>query len=572
MLSRAGKEILLKTVAQAMPNYAMNVYLLPLDLCRELEIMMNSFWWGNKPNGGGSINWLRWDLLCKPKEFGGIGFKQLHTFNIAMLGKQGWRLLTNPDSLVAKVFKARYFPRTSFVEASLGYNPSYVWRSIMAVKHVVIQGSIIQIGSGQHILIGKDPWLPDMDNGFITTNLNEDIATAPVSSLMISDQRRWDYDIVADIFDTTDKDLILQIPLSNLRNSDVWYWLADPQGSYSVHSCYKMQSSMTDISPSCIWRRMWRLRVPGKVKNLIWRAAMNVLPTADNLIRRRVEVMPTCSFYNAYSETITHALVDCDFAKSCWISSSIGYVGNCSSFLVWLEHIFSRCSKEECNLVVMICWRIWINRNDKIWNNKHGRVNHILNSAGQFLFQWQTVRKQNLFIYDDPSTLIQGSVCWEKPQLGWFKCNVDAATFTSQGKIDYGGVLRNSDGDFIAAKCDCNFGNFAARDAEALGVREVLCWIKSLQLSCIVVEMDCLQVFKALTQNFSSPNGFGLIIEECKTLAHSLGEVQFSFVRRSANTAAHNVTRVGGFLSSPGVWSHVPPPWLINALYVDISV
>ena len=44
MLSRACKEILLKTIAQAMPNYAMNIYLLPIDLCRELERMMNSFW------------------------------------------------------------------------------------------------------------------------------------------------------------------------------------------------------------------------------------------------------------------------------------------------------------------------------------------------------------------------------------------------------------------------------------------------------------------------------------------------------------------------------------------------
>ena len=77
-------------------------------------------------------------------------------------------------------------------------------------------------------------------------------------------------------------------------------------------------------------------------------------------------------------------------------------------------------------------------------------------------------------------------------------------------------------------------------------MREVLSWIKSLQLSCIVVETDCLQVFKALTHNFSSPNGFGLIIEECRALAHSLGEVQFLFVRRSANTVAHNIA--GRFL------------------------
>ncbi|XXG40676.1 hypothetical protein AAC387_Pa01g1334 [Persea americana] len=71
-----------------------------------------------------------------------------------------------------------FYQKFWHIVASSGYNPSYVWRSIMAAKHVVIQGSKIQIGSGQHILIGKDPWLPDMDNGFITTNLNEDIATA----------------------------------------------------------------------------------------------------------------------------------------------------------------------------------------------------------------------------------------------------------------------------------------------------------------------------------------------------------------------------------------------------------
>lgn len=42
-LSTTGKEILIKSVAQAIPNYAMSVFLLPLDLCDDLEKMMNSF-------------------------------------------------------------------------------------------------------------------------------------------------------------------------------------------------------------------------------------------------------------------------------------------------------------------------------------------------------------------------------------------------------------------------------------------------------------------------------------------------------------------------------------------------
>ena len=155
LLSRARKEILLKTVAQAMPNYAMNVYLLPLDLCKELEIMMNSFWWGTKNRGGRGISWMRWEHLCKPKDFGGIGFKQFHNFNIAMLGKQVWKLLTRPESLVTKILKARYFPRTAVNEAKLGHNPSFVWRSIVAEKDVVVNGSRIQIENGQQVLIGQ---------------------------------------------------------------------------------------------------------------------------------------------------------------------------------------------------------------------------------------------------------------------------------------------------------------------------------------------------------------------------------------------------------------------------------
>lgn len=115
-----------------MPNYAMNIYLLPLELCREIEKMMNSFWWGSKGNSSRGIIWMKWDRLCKPKNYGGFGFKNLHQFNIAMLGKQGWHLLTNPGTLVAKLFKARYYPQTFFTEAALGSNPSYVWRSILA--------------------------------------------------------------------------------------------------------------------------------------------------------------------------------------------------------------------------------------------------------------------------------------------------------------------------------------------------------------------------------------------------------------------------------------------------------
>lgn len=54
-LSRAGKEILLKSIIQAIPSYVMSVFLLLLRLCDDLEKMMNSFWWGKRKDGSCSM-------------------------------------------------------------------------------------------------------------------------------------------------------------------------------------------------------------------------------------------------------------------------------------------------------------------------------------------------------------------------------------------------------------------------------------------------------------------------------------------------------------------------------------
>jgi len=70
-----------------------------------------------------------------------MGFKDLAAFNVAMLGKQGWQLQTNSESLVSRIFKARYYPNSSYLDAKLGHNPSFVWGSILNAKVVVRQGS-----------------------------------------------------------------------------------------------------------------------------------------------------------------------------------------------------------------------------------------------------------------------------------------------------------------------------------------------------------------------------------------------------------------------------------------------
>jgi len=70
-----------------------------------------------------------------------MGFKALASFNAAMLCKQGWKIQNDVESLVAQLFKARYFPQTDFFGSKIGTNSSYVCRSIFSVKNLVQQGA-----------------------------------------------------------------------------------------------------------------------------------------------------------------------------------------------------------------------------------------------------------------------------------------------------------------------------------------------------------------------------------------------------------------------------------------------
>lgn len=80
---------------------------------------------------GRKIHWRSWNRMCIHKNQGGLGFQDLNIFNQAMLSKQSWRIIRNPDSLLAKVLRGRYFKTRNFLNAPLGHNPSYTWRSIV---------------------------------------------------------------------------------------------------------------------------------------------------------------------------------------------------------------------------------------------------------------------------------------------------------------------------------------------------------------------------------------------------------------------------------------------------------
>lgn len=147
-LSQAGKEVLLKAVIQTIPTYAMNCFLFPLTFCQEIEKASARFFWGSNIENR-KCHKARWDVLTTSKAEVVIGFLELHYFNVAMLAKQFWRILHQPKSLAAQILKAKYSHKNELLQAQLGFKPSYLWRSLLAARELVLHGSAWKVGNGK---------------------------------------------------------------------------------------------------------------------------------------------------------------------------------------------------------------------------------------------------------------------------------------------------------------------------------------------------------------------------------------------------------------------------------------
>lgn len=229
---------------------------------------MNAFWW-NHGKSGKRIKWLSWDRMCDAKEGGGLGFKKLRNFNVAMLAKQGWRLINNNNPLVTQQMKARYFPNKDFLNADLGPNPSYVWRSILEAQESVSHGCQRKIRDGKSTLVWQVPWLPCPENGYITTPIPEQLKDIQVCGLLNETQTDWDMEIVQDICNERDSKLIRKIPIPMRRTEDSWFWLFDDKGKFSVRSYYQRIQGERMYTDGRFWRKLWALKSPGKVLNFL---------------------------------------------------------------------------------------------------------------------------------------------------------------------------------------------------------------------------------------------------------------------------------------------------------------
>lgn len=294
----AGREVLIKSVLQAIPTYVMSCFKLPQTILEEVEKIIRRYWWGSKKARW--IYWLAWNRLCRPKAEGGMGFRDMGSFNTALLAKQAWRIITHPDNLLSQVLKAKYFPRSPFLLAELGDRPSLTWRSILMARPFLETGLRRRIGNGADTPIWGVPWL--VSEGFgkiITTRPMHSSFPNMVGDLIDWSRGEWSLELITQHMWKCDISGILQGPIGSPMSLDSTYWAYSKHGRFTVRSCYHkiMELAMAnELSTSGAanslsspeWKWVWGLQLPPKIRTFVWRACNDILPVKVSLVRRQL--------------------------------------------------------------------------------------------------------------------------------------------------------------------------------------------------------------------------------------------------------------------------------------------
>ncbi|XP_058726659.1 uncharacterized protein LOC131598028 [Vicia villosa] len=313
-----------------------------------------------------------------------------------MVAKQGWFLMTNPNALVSRIFKARYFPRSSFFDAKLGYNPSFVWRSIWKARDVLTLGCRWRIGDGRNIRIMNEPWLRGTREGCLMGPQNQGVYTLTIKDLLLPNVKQWNMRVLRDLFDYSVVRDILQVPLTEEVVEDCMIWKDD-------------------------------VSAPSRVKHLLWRICSDCLPSKVRLIQHHVPCSPICQLCGHNYEDDWHVFVGCSETFSCWHSAGLTDIisPRLHSFQDLRSFIFDICMKEDrytAGRVAVKLEGLWKNRNDFVWHNEKeddSKLGWLAFHKWQDWFMAQNIREPQL---DNGEV-----VSWNPPPIGSFKCNVDAA-------------------------------------------------------------------------------------------------------------------------------------------------
>jgi hypothetical protein len=256
---------------------------------------------------------------------------------------------------------------------------------------VLKKGLIRRIGNGESTRTWEDRWIPNHFNGLPLT-LHADHGIHFVSDLLTS-SGQWNADLINQIFFPVDVVAILKIPLRT-SSEDCLAWEPEKHGLYSVKSAYKLlftgrQQESGDIQASSsgdpVWRKLWKIEVPPKVRVFWWRVLHGFLPTKHTLYNMHIERLPNCGICRASEESIKHVLMECTVARIFWWITKDTTAIKIPKLqeVTWARDLLDGkiCSRKDAAIILCGMWSLWMQRNKRC----HGEASLPIQKAVQWV-------------------------------------------------------------------------------------------------------------------------------------------------------------------------------------------
>ncbi|XP_057775013.1 uncharacterized protein LOC130993991 [Salvia miltiorrhiza] len=468
-------------------------------------------------------------------------------------------MLLNPETILARSLKARYFPRTDILLANNAHNPSFIWNSLLVGRELLLEGIAWKVGSGNRIRFGCDRWLPSISGGFVTAKVPEAWKETKLTDFILDNPLSWDFDGLAEFLEPGDLWKVTSQIVPSLNRPDSPFWPDGKFNSYTVKSGYHLACSLSQRSEASssnqdesLWHWIWGLEVLPKIKLFMWKCLAGAIPTSQALLSRSINIDPLCRRCGNDFETLEHALRDCPWASFIWEVSPLRLSpapanGHCS-IAAWFEIIRQIPHGETHKSFANLVWAIWHARNLLVFQDKE--ISHFdCLSASQRVIWNRLVSTPKAAA---PPVAVE---CRRDHQVRIF---CDASVVEGVG-VGIGVVVKDKDG---LVQCCCYgflHGVFTVLEGEAKAVHTGLQLCKDRNFDDAIAVTDSQLLYWCLVNGELDLSYLGDTLAGIRLLAAELRFCAFSWTPREGNANADGLAKLAMSCRTVFTFSDVLP-------------